>query len=300
MTLRNLKIALIVTVGAALAPPVLGQTAPASVPDFSGVWRHPSLPGFEPLAKGPRPVTNTKRRESDGASDWNMLVGDHTNPSLKPQAAAAAKTYGEVALSGITPPTPATQCWPMPVPYIFGSFNMQMVQQKDRVTILYGNPDHEIRRVRMNQPHAAVVTPSWYGDSVGRYEGDTLIIDTVGVRTDRPYAMVDAYGTPYTKSLHIVERYRLLDYDAAKEGLERDRKENFRLAQGDIDRDYRGKHLQLEFTVEDEGTFTMPWTATITYGRGSEAWDEQVCAENPREQYSDKEYDVPKAARPDF
>jgi hypothetical protein len=82
--------------------------------------------------------------------------------------------------------------------------------------------------------------------------------------------------------------------------LERDRKENFRLAQGDIDRDYRGKHLQLEFTVEDEGTFTMPWTATITYGRGSEAWDEQVCAENPREQYSDKEYDVPKAARPDF
>ena len=270
------------------------------MPDFSGVWRHPSLPGFEPLAKGPRPVTNTKRRAADGASDWNMLVGDHTNPILKPQAAAAVKKYGEVSLSGVTPPTPATQCWPMPVPYIFGSFNMQMVQQKDRVTILYGNPDHEIRRVRMNQPHPAVVTPSWYGDSVGRYEGDTLIIDTVGVRTDRPYAMVDAYGTPYTKSLHIIERYRLLDYDAAKEGLERDRKENFRLAQGDIDRDYRGKHLQLEFTVEDEGTFTTPWTATITYGRGSDAWDEQVCAENPREQYSDKEYDVPKAARPDF
>src|SRR5688500_10026251 len=122
MTLRNLKIALIVTVAAALAPPVLGQTA--SVPDFSGVWRHPSLPGFEPLSTGPRPVTNTKRRASDGASDWNMLVGDHSNPILKPQAAAAVKEYGEVSLSGVTPPTPATQCWPMPVPYIFGSFNM--------------------------------------------------------------------------------------------------------------------------------------------------------------------------------
>jgi len=73
-----------------------------------------------------------------------------------------------------------------------------------------------------------------------------------------------------------------------------------RLPQGDIDRSYRGRHLQLEFTVEDEGTFTMPWTATITYGRGSEAWDEQVCAENPTEQYSTKNYDVPTAAKPDF
>ena len=233
-----------------LASPALGQT---SVPDFSGVWRHPTLPGFEPLANGPRPVTNTKRRAQDGASDWNMLVGDHTNPILKPQAAAAVKKYGEVSLSGVTPGTPASQCWPMPVPYIFGSFNMQMVQGKDKVTILYGNPDHEIRRVRMNEQHPKDVKPSWYGDSVGHWEGDTLVIDTIGTRTDRPYAMLDAYGTPYTKSLHVIERYRLLDYAEAKEGLDRDAKENMRLPQGDIDRGYRGKHLQLEFTVQDEG-----------------------------------------------
>jgi hypothetical protein len=50
--------------------------------------------------------------------------------------------------------------------------------------------------VRMNEPHPAQVTPSWYGHSVGHYEGDTLVIDTVGVKTDRPYAMVDMYGTP--------------------------------------------------------------------------------------------------------
>ena len=282
---------------AAFASPVFGQGA---VPDFSGVWRHPTLPGFEPPAKGPGPVTNTKRRAQDGTSDWNMLVGDHTNPILKPQAAAAVKKYGELSLSGVTPPTPAFMCWPMPVPYIFGSFNMQMVQEKNRVTILYGNPDHEIRRVRMNQQHPKDVTPSWYGDSVGHYEGDTLVIDTVGIRTDRPYAMVDAFGTPYTKSLHVVERYRLLDYDQAKEGLDRDAKENMRLGQGDINRAYRGKHLQLEFTVRDEGVFTMPWTATITYGRGSDAWDEQVCAENPTEQYSNRNYDVPTSAKPDF
>jgi hypothetical protein len=62
--------------------------------------------------------------------------------------------------------------------------------------------------------------------SVGHYEGDTLVIDTVGIKTDRPFAMIDWYGTPYTEALHVVERYRLLDYKAAKEELARNAKEN--------------------------------------------------------------------------
>src|SRR5277367_3745185 len=83
-----------------------------------------------------------------------------------------------------------------------------------------------IRHVRLNEPHRTPLTPSWHGDSVGHYEGDTLVIDTVGQKTDRPFAMVDLYGTPYTEKLHIVERYRLLAYEEAKEGLQRDAKEN--------------------------------------------------------------------------
>jgi hypothetical protein len=51
------------------------------------------------------------------------------------------------------------------------------------------------------------------------------VIDTIGIKTDRPFAMVDMYSTPYTDALHVVERYRLLDYEPAKEGLERDAKE---------------------------------------------------------------------------
>jgi hypothetical protein len=47
-----------------------------------------------------------------------------------------------------------------------------------------------------NEPHATPATPSWYADSVGRYEGDTLVVDTLGIRTDRPFVMVDMYGTP--------------------------------------------------------------------------------------------------------
>ena len=73
---------------------------------------------------------------------------------------------------------------------------MQMLQQPDKITILYHH-DHEVRHVRMNQPHPAQVTPSWYGDSVGHYEGDTLVIDTVGIKIG-PFAMVDMYGTPHT------------------------------------------------------------------------------------------------------
>jgi hypothetical protein len=182
-----------------------------------------------------------------------------------------------------------------------------MLQQPDRITILY-DYDNQVRHVRMNEPHPAHVTPSWYGDSVGHYEGDTLVIDTVGIKVG-PFAMVDAFGTPHTEALHVMERYRLLDYGAAKEGLERDAKENFRFTP-DIpldtfnwDANYRGEHLRLQFTVEDEGVFTMPWSATITYGRPIAAqgeWPDYVCAENPHVYFGGKDTAVPTADKPDF
>jgi hypothetical protein len=71
---------LVVIVGFAAATPALGQTvAPAAIPDFSGIWWHPSLPGFEPPATGPGPVSNRSRR--NGVSDYYQLVGDYTNPN---------------------------------------------------------------------------------------------------------------------------------------------------------------------------------------------------------------------------
>jgi hypothetical protein len=148
----------------------------------------------------------------------------------------------------------------------------------------------------MNQQHPAALTPSWYGDSVGHYEADMLVIDTVGTRPDRKYAMVDLFGTPYTEKLHVVERYRLLDFEEAKEGLARDAKENWRPAGPARS---TGKHLQVHFTVEDEGVFTTPWTGTVTYGRGSDDWPEIVCAENIKKYY-EPDTDVPTAAKPDF
>jgi hypothetical protein len=287
----------------ASGPADRGAKDTAAIPDFSGIWGHLTWPDVEPPPAGPGPVRNLSRQ--NGVSNIYQLVGDYINPILKPEAAQVVKRAGEVALSGVTYPTPSNQCWPGGVPFIFWNIGMQMLQQPDKVTILYSN-DHEVRHVRMNQPHPARVTPSWYGDSVGHYEGDTLVIDTVGVKIG-PFAMVDMYGTPHSPALHVVERYRLLDYEAAKQEEERGERGNFRLPGSDPgfapDPDYRGKGLQLEFTVEDEGVFTMPWSAGIIYQRPLSPlgqWPESVCADNPHEYYAGKDSAVPNADRPDF
>ena len=305
---RNLLLLLIL---AAVASPASGQQAApasekansgsegaASIPDFSGIWRHGSLPWFVPPASGPGPVTNRSRRKDNGQSDYGQLVGDYTNPILQPWAAEAVKKKGELSLAGVTYPSPANQCWPEPVPFLFKHMAMQILQLPDKIVMLF-NEDHEVRWVRMNEPHPAQVTPSWHGDAVGHYEGDTLVIDTVGIKTDRPYPMIDLFGTPYTEKLHVIERYQLLDYAAAKDGLERAAKENWRPA-GPVNPNYDDKYLQVHFTIEDEGTFTTPWTATVIYLRDRLEWPEIVCAENTFGFHSDKEIGVPRADKSDF
>src|SRR5580700_736858 len=264
MSAHRREILLLAALAAAVATSAWGQTvAPApgpaggvpqgaaSNPDFSGVWTHPYWPGFDPPLSGPGPVVN-KSRLPTGAGDSNQLVGDYANPILKPQAAEVVRKHGEISLAGVTYPTPANQCWPEPLPFIFRNFGMQILQQPHQITILYSD-NHEVRRVRLNQPHPARVTPSWYGDSVGRYEGDTLVIDTVGIKIG-PFAMVDVYGTPYTEALHVVERYRLIDQEAAKAAQDRGGIENQRAGGGwTADPNHNGKGLQLHLTVEDEG-----------------------------------------------
>ena len=300
------KFLLVVTLVAAAATPAVGQTTlpaatasaatqgAAASPDFSGIWAHLTWPDVEPPLFGPGPVKNLTRR--NGVPDIYKLIGDYKNPILKPQAAETVKKQGEIESSAGTAPTPSNQCWPGGVPFVlFSNVGMQMLQQRDQITILYTN-DHEVRHVRMNQQHPTALTPSWFGDSVGHYEGDTLVIDTAGMRTDRKYAMVDLFGTPFTEKLHVVERYRLIDFEEATEGLGRDAKENWRPAGPARS---TGKHLQVHFTVEDEGAFTTPWTGTVTYGRGSDDWPEIVCAENIKKYY-EPDTDVPTAAKPDF
>ena len=302
----------------ALAPQTDGAAAAETIPDFSGIWGHLTLPPFEPPLSGPGPVANRARinpaagltnnsvqgSSSRLVSDISRLVGDYTNPILKPEAAEIVRQHGLISITGVPYPTPSNQCRPNGVPYVFWNIGMQMLQEPDKVTLLYSN-DHEVRHVRLNAQHPEKVTPSWYGDSVGHYEGSTLVIDTIGFKKG-PYSMVDFYGTPFSEALHVVERYRLIDYDVAQAAEARPDKDGYDLNTSDPgifrDPEDKGYALQLEFTVEDAGVFTTPWSATITYRRPTSPlgqWPEMVCADSTHD-YIGRAIDLPQAETSDF
>jgi hypothetical protein len=127
------------------------------------------------------------------------------------------------------------------------------------------------------------------------------VIDTIGIKVG-PLSMVDWYGTPHTEALHVVERYQLIDGEAAKQAAEKGERENGRILQNNpvVDPDYRGKGLQVRLTVDDPGVFTTPWSALVTYRRAIGEFPELVCAENTHEYYAGKDTDVPRADKPDF
>src|SRR5215472_34901 len=122
-----------------------GKSPAASVPDFSGIWAHPFLTGFEPPASGPGPILNLSRRP-DGRANFQRLVGDYKNPILKPEAAAIVKQHADLSASGKGYTTPSNQCWPGGVPYVFWDFLVQMFQTPDHIYIAYRHGD-EVRRV---------------------------------------------------------------------------------------------------------------------------------------------------------
>jgi len=142
-----------------------------SIPDFSGIWSHLTFPDVEPPLSGPGPVRNRSRvtaaqaaslapynggtgsaASPNGISNLSELVGDYTNPILKPEAADVVKRHGEISLKGIAYPTPSNQCWPGGVPFVFWNIGMQMLQKKDGITFIYSN-GNEVRHVRLNGVH---------------------------------------------------------------------------------------------------------------------------------------------------
>ncbi len=163
-------------------------------------------------------------RKPDGTiNDDKARVGDFMHPLLKPEAAAALKMRGEFSMTGQSIPDPHNQCRPEPPPFTMTiQLELMLLQQKDEVTLIYVNGE-VVRHVRMNVPHPKNLTPTWQGDSVGRYEGDTLVIDTVGIKTG-PYAVIDRYGTPFSDKLHVIERYRLIDGKDAADAIRKHRR----------------------------------------------------------------------------
>ena len=259
----------------------------------------------QPLSS-PGPITG-KLKNADGTFDLRSLnVGDFMAPILKPQTAQTVRRLGELELSGKVFPNPHTQCWPEPTPFALGvQFGVEIVQRKDEVIFLY-IADHQVRHVRMNVPHPSKLTPNWKGDSVGHYEGDTLVVDTIGQKIG-PFSMVDAFGTLFSTALHVIERYRLIDGEAAQDAQRKHEGAFFPGAsapqandygRGDIDPDTKKHGMQVEISVEDPNVFATPWKALVTYRPVLGEWGEAVCVENTREFGSARK--PPIAGKSDF
>lgn len=275
----------------------------SNTPDFSGRWGRNSF-NFEAKPEGPKPLYNLKRLK-DGTNDPGQLVGDYKNPILKPEAAEIVRKNGLLASVGLGYPDPSNQCRPYAPPFNSAmQLGLEILPKKDGFTITYSQDD-QVRRVRMNSEHPAILKPSAMGDSVGHWEDDTLVVDTVGI-SHGPFTMIDRWGTPHSDALHIVERYRLIDGAEAKAAQDRHEKADGRVGGVNgamaLNPDPNLKGLQVELTVEDPVYLTTPWSAFVTYRRMSDRmpWTEQVCAENPIEHYKDAWVGLPKADRPDF
>jgi hypothetical protein len=278
------------------------RTSTKPIPDFSGIWGR--WLHFEQPASGPGPIVNTTRSAA-GTMDDYVWAGDYRSQILRSAAAEIVKKRGEMAMSGSVAPNAHIECRPEPTPYIvIVEVGMEIVQQKDEVLLLYMS-GHQVRHVRMNVPHPANLTPTSQGDSVGYYEGDTLVIDTVGQRVG-PLSMVDNYGTPFSEALRVIERYRLIDGKTASETEASHERTYFPPGvptnfspRGDIDPDTTKKGLQVEVIVEDPVMFTTPWTGLVTYRRAQGEWAEAICAENPKAYYG-SDAAIPVAEKPDF
>jgi hypothetical protein len=259
------------------SPPATLSPAPRgdNHPDISGMWTRGATvtTPFQPPPSGPGPVlsvvaTGTKTND-DGAV---YRQGDYRAPILQPWAAAVVRAHAVSEHRGKLVRSAKETCWPMGVPYILElNLRAQIIDADKQVVFLYEQLMQQ-RIVRLNAAHPANLKPSWYGDSVAHWEGDALMVDTVGL-DQRTW--MDGFGTPHTDKLHVVERYHL-------------RNPNM---------------LEVLFTVEDPGAFTTPWSAIATYRKDrstSQPYTEVVCAENNRDESTGQLYPIPIAQTPDF
>ena len=257
-----------------------GANEGAASTEIMGTWVRSDVEArFQPPASGPGPLRDDPAHPHHGhregvnglpdqeATPW---VADLTNPILTPWVAAALKKNAERGLAGDTVNPPFVSCRPMGVP---GSLvlleNVQLLRTPTEVTIIYQR-DHQMRHIYLDVPHSKNPKPSYYGESVGHWEGDTLIVDTIGLNDK---TMIDLYSTPHSDAIHVVERYRVVD---------------------------DGKTLQVDFTVDDPKAFNMPWSAAVHYRQSRGPFEEIACAENNIDVTTGKLYPIPIATKADF
>jgi hypothetical protein len=255
-----------------------GAGKDGATPNFSSSdtgW-FPVGDDFQPPLSGPGPVISDPAHpyysNQSGKQPTNRIA-DLTNPILLPWVVERLKETNDETLAGRIPFSPRETCHLAGVPGIdiFSRLRPVYFLQTPREVTIINEGDQQVRHVYMDVPHSKNVKLSWYGESVGHYEADELVVDTIGLN-DKTY--VDNYLTPHTTQLHVVERFRLAE---------------------------DGKALQLSIAVEDPGAFNMAWSARQTYRRmPQDKMQEAVCAENNVDFFGRGYFPVPEADKADF
>ncbi len=235
-------------------------------------WQ-PPLSGLGPITDDPQhPYYNNQvARETGKPSTWRVAdLNNEAAKNLMPWALEALRKQNELALAGKNGEPRQMRCWDQGVPNIHEApFVLYFIQTPKEVVMMQAM---KIRRVYLNVPHSKNPKPSWFGESVGHYEGgDTLVVDTIG-QNDKTF--VDGYRTPHTTQMHVVERFKIAD---------------------------GGKRLDVDITVDDPGTFYKPFSARRSrFHVANEAVTEDACASNNDDIFHLGLDPVPTADKLDF
>jgi len=231
---------------------------------------------FLPPDSGPGPIFADPKHpyRSNQSGDPTYRVADTSNPILQPWVRQSLEKANARVLAGGIPYNPRERCWPAGVPAftVYTRVRPVYIVQGAKDVLLINEGDAQTRHVYLNVPLSMNPKPSWYGESVGHYEGhDTLVVDTIAI-SDKTF--VDNYLTPHTKALHVVERYTLVP---------------------------DGRTMEVKVDVEDPGAFTTKWSARQTYRlRLQGEVDESPCAENHTNFFSLGVAPIPEAKTADF
>ena len=234
--MRRLVICIVLLSGLAHA-----QSKPA-MPDFTGTWApYRGGSGTDPKL-APPPATPL------------VLKPQYVKPYEERRAAdAAATSRGEQLATG------AITCMPygMPSMMAVAIYPLEIIQTPKQITMIQ-EAFSEVRRVYLDKPQMPIddVPPTYHGRSVGRWQGDTLVIDTVGIKESVQYQRI-----PHSDQMRITERMRLVAPDI----------------------------LHDQITIQDPVTLEKPYTYTLAYRRMPDyEMVEFVCAENNREYVDDQ------------
>ena len=172
-----------------------GQVAaqPGYAPSFQtgpNGWQHrfggafPEVSGSAlPTMQDPKHIHFNNEMARINNAQPNYRIGDTSNPNLKPWAKDAMKKDNDQVLAGKIAYTPGQSCHPQGVPaYTLAQGPLIILQTPKKVTMIEES-SQMVRHIYMNEQHPANLKASWLGHSVGRYEGDTLVVDTVGLST---------------------------------------------------------------------------------------------------------------------